>query len=209
MSDATRANEARGRGPASPDLASAQQPTSGKKRWAHRMWDVGRVLATIATVLLLYSFWVPWVVILGATYSHVGDNFYENAYTLTIGPGDLDSLYGPAYWSAISGFGLLICLLLWQRAWPALAWTGVLVYGSWLGFLPIVMPDFPAKDRIAFLLDPTPTGEPLIVDIVRWLPGHTLFSLSVVAAWVALILLGVSRLMLREEFHAAVWMHPT
>jgi hypothetical protein len=58
-------------------------------------------------------------------------------------------------------------------------------------------------------LDPTPTGDPLITAIVRWLPGHTIFVVSVLAAWVALLLLGVSRLMLVEEFRAAVWMHPT
>jgi hypothetical protein len=107
----------------SADTTNAASPPTRKQRWAHGTWNVSPTATSHAT-------WAAWLVAVGETFGHDGDHGYENTYTLTFGPGDLGSLFGPAFWSAVSCLGLFVCLLLWQRAWPVLAWTGVLIYAT-------------------------------------------------------------------------------
>ena len=59
MSDTLRASTATGQELSSRGLASAEQPIGAKKRWAHRMWNVGRVLILVSSLAFVYAAWLP------------------------------------------------------------------------------------------------------------------------------------------------------
>jgi hypothetical protein len=173
------------------------------KVWAHRMWNVGRVLMIAATVVLLYSYWVPWVVMSGIAF----DGDQEIHYTLTLGPGDVDPLVGQPLWSSATMLLLVGCLLVCQRGFPAIAYVTALTFGELSALVDRMGPDMPTyvrADGNYIRLIPGSTPSYLDGDPTQWLVGYyldvTSFCLLIVAALVS----AISVIMPRDELRAAI-----
>lgn len=174
-----------------------------KHRWAHRMWNVGRVLATIAAISWAYAMWTPWVIVRGYT-----DRSSADVYTLMLGPADLQVPGGMVEWHVATILGLCCCVLFWQRTLSSVALLGATVYVPTAGFMESAATfSVPTAQRVhanGVLLLPGAGPEYLIVNPIQQLPGYYLFNVSVPLAFVAALMLVISLLMLRDEFHSAV-----